>query len=363
MKKILVLLTIMVAFFGFTAAAFAVTCGQCKCELRDIPCPSASQGLAAACTGFDYDLHTAADGYCTQGDPTNQCKLIFPICDCATAPWFTAGANVGVKMTILVDGMSGERGAYWSGTGVPGIIGFEPSATYNAACLAAALTRTFGAPNFWNSTGTVAIAPAALTVDPTCTVPVGSRATIMTTPIGYLIGLVDAGLPYWQIDVPPIRIDPAVIASGAKVSVKVELYDVTAIPGVCPACVGCLCDCTIEVAVVCCSVGAPITTLNFPYFADLTDASGWWNGIAINNPSAAAGSCTLTANEKDGNVATATVSVPAGGMFVDLLQNIAWVGATGGLSANVTAVCNYAGATGFAMMSNYGGDSMGYKVP
>jgi len=362
MKKILVLLTVMVAFFGFTAGAFAVTCEQCKCELRDIPCPTATQ-VAPACVGFDYDLHTALDGYCTPGDPTNNCRLIYPICDCANASWFAPGKNVGVKMTILVNGMSGERGAYWSGTGVPGAIAFEPYATYTAACAVGALAHSFGVPNFWDSTGAGAIAPAALTVDTTCTVPVGSRATILTTPVGYVIVLADSGKPHWRIDVPPIRIDPAVIASGSKIAVKVELYDVTAIPGVCPACVGCLCDCTIDVAVVCCSVGAPVTTLNFPYFADLTDALGWWNGIAINNPSAAAGSCTLTAHEKNGNVATATVSVPAGGQFVSLLQDMTWAGATGGISANVTAVCNYLGATGFAMMSNYGGDSMGYKVP
>ena len=42
MKKLLVLLTVMVAVFGFTAGAFSQTiCEQCKCTLRNVPCPTA----------------------------------------------------------------------------------------------------------------------------------------------------------------------------------------------------------------------------------------------------------------------------------------------------------------------------------
>jgi hypothetical protein len=231
--------------------------------------------------------------------------------------------------------------------------------THDLACKETGSPRTFGAPTYFLSDGSTNV--TALTANPACTVPAANRATILTTPTGYVINLATDSLkPYWRIDIPPIRIDPAVVPAGAKIAVKIELYDVTAGAGICPTCIGCICDCVIEVATVCCASGSASSTAKFPYFTDLTGASGWWNGIAINNPSAAVGTCKLTANEKNGNVATATVTVPAGGMFSSLLQDMTWAGATGGVPASITAVCDYAGVTGFAMMSDYAGSSMGY---
>lgn len=374
MKKILVLLTMMVMVFGITAAAYSadVCPPLCKGGIRDIPClAGADQGATCTNGGFDFDANLGgtppADGYCTFSAANNY-RLIYEICNCAESAKFKEGLHVAVKMTILVNNMDGARGAYWSdapGLLQPDTIGFSDYTTDKAACAdLGALAHDFGAPTYYLSDGTTVGVPLATTA---CTVPAANRATILKTPApGYILPAGIAGMGnYWRIDVPPIRIDPAVVPAGAKISVRVELFDPTADVGICPTCIECLCECTIDVAITCCAVGPVTTTLRFPYFTDLTGASGWWNGIVITNPSAAAGSCTLTANEKNGNVATATVAVPAGGLFVSLLENITWAGATGGLPVFITATCDYGNktpATGFAMMSDYGGASMGYIV-
>lgn len=360
MKKILVLLTVMVMVFGITAAAYSAdVCSSCTGTIRDIPCVPPVQG-GATCNGFDYDLNSALDGYCVFSAKNNH-RLIFSICNCAKAASFVPGLHVAVKMTILVNNMDGDRGAYWSSIpgGAPATINFKDYATAALACDNAPLTKTFGAPTYYLSDGSITGTPSATNA---CTVTGTNKVTILRTAApGYVLVAGDA--PHWRIDVPPIRIDPAVVPAGAKISVKVELYDPTVQTTICPTCVECLCDCTIDVAITCCSV-ATSTTLNFPYFADLKSTLGWWNGIAINNTTAAAGSCTLTAVEKTGAISTATVAVPAGGMFVSFLENLTFAGATGGLPARITAVCNYAGATGFAMMADRStSDSMGYKVP
>jgi hypothetical protein len=161
---------------------------------------------------------------------------------------------------------------------------------------------------------------------------------------------------WWWIDIPPIRIDPALIASGAKVQVKVNLLDNTGVT-ICGGCT--ICECIIDVAQVCCAAAAPTTNLTFPYFAANTS---FWRGMAIVNPGTTAGTAVLTLHDVAGNTATATVSVPAGGMFVDSVDNITWTGSADvdGRSY-ITAACNYGAAEGFAMMGN-GDEAMGYIV-
>jgi hypothetical protein len=361
MKKLLVLLTLMVAVFGFTAGAFSQTiCENCKCPLRNISCTTASgQGAVAVCNEFDFDRNNALDGYCTFS-ALNNCRLIFEICNCAAASSFTPGLAVGVKMTVLVNGQAGDRGAYWSGTTAPAAITFQDATTWALACaIVPPLARSFGAPSYYLSDGVTAAVPLA---GVGCTYAAANKATILTTPAPGFVILAGMG-SYWQIDVPPIRIDPAVLHNGEVISVRVEMYDPTAPTPICPVCVSCLCQCEIPVATVCCTIPAPSTTLTFNYFTSLT-AGDYWNGIAIANSGAAAGSCVLSATEQDGSKGTATVAVPAGGMFVDLLENITFTGTgLGGVPCFISAKCNWAGAIGFGMMANGSGASMGYKVP
>jgi hypothetical protein len=364
MKKILVLFAAMVMVLGFSAAAFAVTCVQCKCELRDIPCAEATQ-VGRTCYGFDYDVNLrTVDGYCATG-PASNCRAVFPICDCAQAAWFLPGKNVGIQMTILVNGLSGDRGAYWSGDYGPGYtprpttFQFNDYLTSTLACAGTSVGNSLGTPIFYLADGTTA---GATQTGSACTLDAGNKVVIMKGSVPYT--LLAGDRPYWVVDIFPIRIDPAIVPAGAKISVKIEVYDFDAATPICPTCVGCLCDCVIDVAITCCAKTAPTSTLLFPYFADLKSTLGWWNGIVINNPTAAAGSCTLTAVENGGITSTATVVIPANGMYVNLLELMTFTGAgPGGVSARITAVCNYAGASGFAMMADKAtSDSMGYTV-
>jgi hypothetical protein len=297
---------------------------------------------------------------------TNKYRDIFAICNCLNAAVLIPGKAVAVKMTILVNGVPGDNGAYWSGTAagvvLPATINFDSAATAAAACASAAQPTGFGAPSFFLQDGTTPAVPLATTA---CTVPAANRATILTTPASaYTIGGTEG--PYWWIDIPPIRIDPSILKNSELISVKVEIYDPTLPLPICPGCVVTICDCTIVVAQVCCTA-TTATTLTFPYFTQLSYTGDWWNGLVINNPTAAAGSCALTARMKNAGTRTATVAVPANGAVVDLLSNAAtftWAG-TGSLdmALTLTAVCNYGGATGFAFMSNAKGDSMGYVRP
>ncbi len=364
MKKLLVLLTVLVGIVAFSASAFAQVCTNCKGDVRNVPCVAASQ--TAACAEFDYDTPSGAAtgiGYCVAGSmlAPNNYRAIFHICDCPDPAAFVAGLVLDVRMTILVDGVAGANGAYWSRIGgIPAVIGFATAWSETAACALAAFTTDFGAPAFFAPDGITASTPLATTA---CTVPAANQTTVMVADSGLGAGLGGyvvngAEGPYWWIDIPPIRIDPAVIASGALVQVRIELIDHSGL-GICPGCS--LCDCTITVAQACCST-ATTGSLRFPYFTSLT-ADAYWNGIAINNRTAAAGTATLTAYEQDGGVGTATVSVPANSMFVDLLENMTWAvvsGTLGGSPCYIDVATDYGNPDGFAMMANGDHESMGY---
>ena len=373
MKRLLVLLTIMVAIFGFTAGAFAVypdpVCVNCKGDIRNIDCTTATGQVAGTCGEFDYDTPfwlpgaTTGKGYCVASSmsaPSNY-RAIFQICNCLQAPKFVKDQKVAVKMTILVDKhdgagkIAGANGAYWSGITATPLMNFNPTAVdAAAACKLTAFTSNFGAPSFFLSDATTPGTPLA---GAGCTFAAANKTTIITTPAS-AIALNGSEGPAWWIDIPPIRIDPAVLHNGETISVKIELYDWSVVP-ICPACVVTLCDCTIDVALVCCSK-TTATTLVFPYFTSLT-AGYWWNGIAISNPTGAAGTCTLTAQQMNGKVGTATVAVPANSMFVSWLETMTFAGTGLGASAcYITASCNYGGAFGFAMMATDDHDSMGY---
>ena len=90
------------------------------------------------CDDSDAGIHPGAVEYCSDGIDNNcndsvdegciSCNycyiesygdFIFSICDCEKSASFTAGKKIGIKMTILVNGMEGANGVYfaeqWSG--------------------------------------------------------------------------------------------------------------------------------------------------------------------------------------------------------------------------------------------------------
>jgi hypothetical protein len=376
MKKILVLMTVVATALVLSTGAFADPCTNCKCQIRNVPCPSDSQLGPASCLEFDFDINATSanqasnvsDGYCNTvvgAASTLNCRAILHVCDCLPDPTvFIAGLDVGVRMTILVDGVAGDNGAYWSnqnataGTGIP----FDTQLTQSAACaiaahgdISATTSDDFG-PETYLSDGATVAAPLATAA---CSVPAANRATVLDAiNLGAGNGLLTgAEGEYWWIDIKPIRVDPSLLASGATIQVKIELLD-DAGTSICGGCT--ICECTIDVAQMCCSTATPTTTLVFPYFA--SNAS-YWRGVAIINPGVTSGTITMTLHDTAGNMATASASAPAGGMFVDSLDNLTWTGAadTNG-RCWVSAACNFGAAEGAAMMGAGSTINMGYVV-
>jgi hypothetical protein len=234
--------------------------------------------VADNCKAFDYD---AREGYCT-GNADN-CKAIFNICNCERISDFASGQTVGVRMTILVDGVTGENGAYWS-DGASANVEMSQYATATAACAdSTPYTKTFGAGKFYKSNLTTEV--TTLTADSTCVVPAANQATVIVTDIteGYLITAQDEldKLSHWWIDIAPIRIDPNVLNSGELISVRIELMNQES-GGICADCTA-VCECEIDVAVVCCDPAdiEILTCMYFPYV--VTQASPWSTGIVVTN--------------------------------------------------------------------------------
>ena len=357
MKKLLFLFTVMAVLVGFTASAFAQPCFNCKGTLRNVPCVGAVQG--STCLEFDYDtplIPASGSGFCTLPGLLDNYRALFDICLCPDITDFTTLGNIiGIRMTILVDGAEGALGAYWSDDAgiVPAPIDLDVMNTTKAlACADLAYTNTIAPGVYYAPDG---VAPLAPLTTGACTVPAANQTTVYSTyniPGGGYTVIGGEG-NWWWIDIPPIRIDPAVLNSGELVSVKMEFIEQF---GICPTCA--LCECVIPVAQVCCGAAA-VAPRVFPYFTSLT-AGAWWNGIALVNTSATANSVVLTAFVQDGTTDTVTINVPANGMFVDVLENITWTGTgTGGLPLYIVASPAGPGLDGFAMIAN-GAESMGY---
>jgi len=352
MKKLLVLLTVAVALFGFSAGASAQlldVCSTCeKCTINTIPCLG-TQG-----------------GYCTPFTPA--CKYIFSICNCLNAgTTFVEGHYIGIRMTILVDGNVGQNGAYWADP-TSANIAFAAFATLADACAGTVLNRTFGPGSFFTTNANGTAGSTAVPLPGTaCAVPAANQATmIVTNPTaGYVITAADVlnKVSRWWIRIPAIRVDQTVLNAGQKISVKIETLDQGS-GGICADCVA-TCACTVEVAVVC-----PTTTsgnkCTFPYFTSTNSPSGgnpFWNGIALINTSSTAGTVTLALYEQDGSTGTFTTpSIPAHSMFVSTLDNMSFTGTgLGGSRLYIQATSTFSGLDGFGMIANTAtGESMGY---
>ena len=157
MKKILVLLTVAMGIFAFSTGAFAtgvediVTCLTCdKCALGVLPCPGTvvQGGMTPTCSYFDYDYNDGQGiGYASGRPSVGNCRAIFPICNCVdTETTFIAGHTIGIRMTIMVNGASGQKGAYWSQP-ADANIEFGKYASKTLACNTAGYGSNFGPGN------------------------------------------------------------------------------------------------------------------------------------------------------------------------------------------------------------------------
>jgi len=372
MKKLLVIL-VLLSFVGIGSVAFAQTTPPvaelCSTQVLRVDCSLVGQ--TPGCDPFDFETGFGAG--CTNKNYDN--KAIFSVCNCPDPTQFSADAKIGIRMTILVDkndGLgprSGENGAYWATTDP--YIQFGRYATVAAAC-DGVTDSSFGVGHYYKSTDLTNAGHVTPYTGSLCDVPSSQEATIYVTDrtAGYTITLQDEvdALARWFIDIPLMRIDPAILHNGECIYVRVEFLNQNIGRGICSDCPP-ICEGTIKVACVCCSDEEKTSTCFFPYFTSVVapDESGnfpYWNGIAIQNTSSVAGKATLTVSEKDGigkGTFTTTDPIPAGGMFVATLDSLTFDGNLGSGQVFITVSTEFPTMDGFAMMANQlTGESMGY---
>lgn len=322
MKKLLVLITVMAAVFGFSTGAFAAwgdpVCNTCKgCQVEHVPCTfDSGQYATPSCPGFEYDSFTgqpARTGYCTNINPnanTQNCKAIFNICNCENPAIFNDGETIGIRMTVLVDDVAGQLGAYWADPTVTDIDMYTYGTANGDSCDTLGNLETFGAIDYWQSDRVTGATPlAGNSCDP---VPAANQAVVLfsaTPATGFTIQPIDVTEKRheWWIDIPGLRIDRNVLHDGELISVKIELLAAGS-GGICADC-DAVCECIIDVAIVCCEEVAVSTCMYFPYV--LPGDRAWGTGIAVTNISDVAIAdmvATFTLTDKRGAEFTYTKS-------------------------------------------------------
>lgn len=308
----------------------------------------AAQAGADTCTSFDFetagDESAASNGYCNDHASGN--RMIIQ----STTPFEVA--NYTVKMQIMVERAGAAKaipGAYWSSTNLLAG-GF---ASLASACAGVATVDT-GAAAYQRLDGTSST-PRAAAIG-SCDLTAAQKAVTLTTPLSALG--ISAGQTFLFLDLPPFNYDPDEIQAGDVVKVRVTVTGAGCSAFTLP---------DFTVGTFGCALAPTSGALLFPYFTGVA-AGDWWNGIVVVNTGSTAGTATLTVHEKDGSVGTFTTpSIPAGSMFVDLLENIIFTGT--GLGGNTTGLwigvtttgISSANVDGFGMMANGAtSEAMGY---
>jgi len=404
---------VCVAILAFCVSSYAATSGDVcvgcgKTQLGYIPLPvgvgqtqcnaapfdfdgnptlmpyGATPGLAPSAVGSYTGFTTGyCDGY-NNGVTATQTmditstirnpKLIFQICNCPDPSKLGAGAPIGIRMTILTDGV------YWSSPNVttllnaanfPGApaalpadqtrITFSKYRNTTNACKATTYATSdmpvavpqgpyeFGRVQYYLADGVTKSTPVGTTV---CTVPAANRAKVLESvrdtitagrgntvyANGTLNGVnsgydvyfvqnddVNNQVSDWWIDIPPMRVESSAKA-GDHVRVQVQLLNPQS-AGICQACLP-ICECTYDIGIIGCPTSAVTNCVFFPYV--VTQAGDWQTGIAIANTSkAAVTNPTLTFEITDaaGKVCKATKAFTdqvSGFMLDGLLNDLTW---------------------------------------
>ncbi len=323
MKKLLVLITVMTAVFGFSTGAFAdwgdPICTTCKgCQVEHIPCTiGTGQDVTPLCPGFEYDsfpFQPIRSGYCTNvnlGANLQNCRAIFNICNCENPAIFDDGEIIGIRMTVLVDGVAGQLGAYWADPSVNNIAMYTYGTADGEPCgTVLGNPENFGPIDYYQSDRVTAATPlAGSSCDP---ILAANQAVVLfsTDPtLGYLIDATDVleKRHEWWIDIPGLRIDRNVLHNEELISVKIELL-AAGTGGICADC-DAVCECIIDVANVCCEKVAVSKCMYFPYV--LPGDTAWGTGIVVTNISDVAIAdmvATFTLTDKTGAEFTYTKS-------------------------------------------------------
>jgi len=394
MKMVKTLMAVALVFALVIPALADDICPPCqKCPPRSITCPTGDQYGAYCYNGDEYyvegvdgsgNIYTGTSYYAT-------CPVIFDICECDDVSLFIPGAEIAVRMKLLVNGQEGANGAYFAehhngwtvmscnrqflcqpicdntpsiapgGPWGDGIDAWEcDSAAYSVLPIqyrGHQFNDTNTTYYYWGTGGyTIGGVPSASA----CPVTGINRVTQFITDNDLVLAEVDEeyGMCNWAMDIPMVRVSPE-LDECSTISVQIDILT-DAGGTICSESVA-ECSCVYDLYTVCCDTS--YSNLLFPYFTNLSDSGTMWNGIVITNLSSSAGTATLTAYEQDGSIGTYTTPViAANSMFVDLLENIPWTGTgLGGQRCYITVSADFS-CDGFAMMSDYAqkGVSMGY---
>lgn len=333
------------------------------------------------------------------------CPVIFDICNCEEAiaqGAFTAGSappatstRVGIEMTIVTKTASGsyvygDNGVYF-GEAYSGnvIMSNNRSFLCNPICTTTPVAVTMDdnlvpytdgsaawrlplVNTFWrfsNILGTAGIGPqywlandvAGAWAAPVCAPAAGNKVVKITTDYVLPITAVDEdrGLSRWALDIPTIYVTKAYTEC---TTIAVEILIKTDLGG--SICADCRteCICIEDLYQTCCDAAVSSSTcVTFNYFAKLDGT--YANGIVIVNPSNTENlNVDLTLYEKDGDVGTYSLNtaIAPNGMYLNLVENIPWVGSGVGDSQCYVVAVGDNTIDGFGYFWDEEGHSMGY---
>ena len=325
-------------------SALDIQCVACKAGFTDDIDLTLGQG--AACI-FDYEANTGA--YCGASmTPANPYKNRIII---QNMSGFFEDANYQVTLTIT----SPAAGVYWSGTG---LAYHSNSASVDQTDCITTGTGPLGVWTAYKADGVTAVT----TFDSgTCTVAAGSQANILLTTTSFTG--INFSNQLW-VNMPALVFDSAVVSAGDIVTIQVDL---TKLPCTIIA------SCTVDIGTFVAACGAAPTgayTFTLPYFPAINDAV-WWSGGAFSNCLSADAGCTLTFNEKDGDIGTYDVTIAGGALWNTLWTSIlssitADAGNAGSLGDSAFFICISCTGGNAKALGMYGdaltGQSLGYVV-
>lgn len=377
MKKTLTILMMAALVLGFAGVSMAQDAGCTDCitdpGLINRGCPADQWG----CTAEPFDFEDSTDWCYVPNKGTHQ--YLFPYCDCFEELGITnEGAIVDIRLEILVDGQTGDHGAYWAED--LDSIGLKTYVDEDAACddilTSGKFPKEFDGPfvyKYRNSSG-VYVAGTVDEDDNCDFTSATERVTVIEVDVdsedydelnhGYIVDLDDERLDrsMWKIDIPEIKFDVSKIKPGQKIQVRVCLTKAAedgtiSFGGICG---DCGCCCTLELGTLACCEDSS-NCLVYPYATPMNDPN-WWYGFVVTNLSDDAGNATITIYEVDGDTASIEVPVPAHGMYVKTGQDLMTAfGGTIGNSRAYFKVDSDFNVNGFMFMANDNtGASMGY---
>lgn len=265
-------------------------------------CPgTAGQGQSAECPVIDNE---SGEGFCTNISSDNHYHNNVIIRSSDLSPFDLLSYKVTLE--ILVDGVPGSWGAYWSNEAVL----TEGYTSRDEACDADNGDGSpIGAATYYDANGIIRSALPPTTTD--CSISAGNRVVkIVTTGHGLNLGANDR---YLYINLPAILTD-GTLAGAISVKVSIDKFPC-----------GTIFSNVWEISEdACCLPNAQTGHSLYPYFAKV--AGDFVNVIIIDNVGETDGTCSISINEEDGDKWIVTgVAVKAGRMFVAPLSGLSAV--------------------------------------